>query len=65
VDACRSFAEAGSTDGVPSALCCKKVENAEFDCLCSYKSYLPSGIDAKVMMIPAKCNIPAPPNLCN
>jgi hypothetical protein len=66
VDACRSFAEVGSTDGAPSALCCTKVKNAEFDCLCSYKSYLPSDIDAnRVMMIPAKCNMPAPPYLCN
>lgn len=66
VDACRSFCEVGSSEYSPSALCCKKLRNAQFSCLCNYKSYLPDDIDGnRVMMIPSKCNIPAPPNLCN
>ncbi|TVU36074.1 hypothetical protein EJB05_17987, partial [Eragrostis curvula] len=66
VDACRSYCQVGSTDYTPAPLCCKKLKNAKFDCLCSYKSMLPSDIDPdRVMQIPPKCGIPAPPNLCN
>ncbi|KAL0370967.1 UNVERIFIED_CONTAM: hypothetical protein Sangu_0414800 [Sesamum angustifolium] len=49
----------------PSPECCEAVAGADLKCLCSYKNsfMLPSlGIDPDLALaLPAKCNVPSPP----
>ncbi|KAM6564797.1 hypothetical protein CsatB_024795 [Cannabis sativa] len=52
----------------PTQTCCDALKSADLQCFCDYKNSSPFllsafGIDPTLaMQLPAKCNIPSPPN---
>ncbi|KAJ1286786.1 hypothetical protein BS78_03G378500 [Paspalum vaginatum] len=65
VDACKPYCKVGSNLDNPGALCCGKVKNAQWDCLCQFKDNLPEYVDpVRVMALASKCPCDYPPASC-